>query len=334
MGRPGERVGARGVTGSARIDRPGNHRRTKYGDPGRRQGKGGRDFGRTESQNLSPRPRRPWREEGQVGHLDHVYGVMPVLAALRARRRDPIYALYVQDGLDSGSGTNRVKKRGLDSIGVKTVLDLARGAGVPLQWVAKGELNELTGQRPHQGLVLAAGPLSFAPLDDLPAPDGGKQAVWLALDEVQDPQNLGAILRSARFLGVSGVLVSGKNCAPLSPAVSKASAGAMETMEVYATSHLPGILERAGSSGWRVIGTALDRRAINIGELDITREDSTIVVMGNEGAGLRTNVKSACTTLVEIEGGGEDPGLDSLNVSVAAAIVIHEVRRIQNGSER
>ena len=82
-----------------------------------------------------------------------------------------------------------------------------------------------------------------------------------------------------------------------------------------------------------MVGTALDRRAIGLNDLKVCQQDSLIVVMGNEGAGLRTNVKSVCTELVEIEGGGGDPGLDSLNVSVAAAVIIHEVKRRQNDSD-
>ena len=308
------------------INGEGHNREGRRG--GSRRGEG--DW-LTGSHSFSSRRKRPSEEEEYAADVDHIYGVMPVLAALRASRRAPMRVLYVQDGLDAvGSGN---KKRGGESLAVRDVLDRARDAGVPLERLPKGDLNELTGKRPHQGLVLAAGPLSFSPLDALPVPGRGKSLLWLALDEVQDPQNLGAILRSAKFMGVSGVLVSSKNCAPLSPAVSKASAGAMESMVVYSTSNLPGILERATSTGWRVVGTALDRRAIGLNDLKVCQQDSLIVVMGNEGAGLRTNVKSVCTELVEIEGGGGDPGLDSLNVSVAAAVIIHEVKRRQNDSD-
>lgn len=151
--------------------------------------------------------------------------------------------------------------------------------------VDKGVLNTLCGNRPHQGFVLRCGGLEFAPLKSasLPLPKEGDRlpSLWLALDEVVDPQNLGALLRSAFFLGGGpgvikedltesmvdngrskgngvGILVCSKNSSPLTPTVSAASAGALEFMTVYSTTNLPKLLNKAREDGWRVLGAAAE----------------------------------------------------------------------------
>jgi len=156
--------------------------------------------------------------------------------------------------------------------------------------------------------------------------------VWLALDEVTDPQNMGALLRTAFFLGVDGVVVSEKNSAPLSPVVSKASAGAMELMKVHSTRNLVSFLEEARAGGWTVVGASVDKSVLP-SELDAARP--TVLVLGSEGRGLRTNVLRACGQLVRVPraqsgaaslaAGGTDHSslVDSLNVSVAGAVLLY-----------
>ncbi|CAI5497207.1 unnamed protein product [Closterium sp. Naga37s-1] len=189
-----------------------------------------------------------------------IYGVSPVLAALLSSRRR-IHTLYTQEGLQDGLKGGGKRK---DKAAVERVLRVAEQSGVERLSVSKHELNLLSGNRPHQGLVLDASGLQLEPIEALPvwsvgaaacaAAVGGAGAgeagaaaeaaagaagaavappVWVALDEVTDPQNLGAILRSAHFLGAAGVVVCAKNSAPLSAVVSKASAGALEIMQVH-----------------------------------------------------------------------------------------------------
>mmetsp|Transcript_89405 Transcript_89405/g.144804 ORF Transcript_89405/g.144804 Transcript_89405/m.144804 type:complete len:158 (+) Transcript_89405:332-805(+) len=151
-----------------------------------------------------------------------------------------------------------------------------------------------------------------------------------------DPQNLGALLRSAYFLGSEGVVVCSKNSANLSPTVSKASAGALELREVYSAKNLMQFLEFSKELGWQVVGSALNTNSVSAGSLKLDKP--TLLVMGNEGRGLRTNVLRLCDILVQIDGGtrvsdlghmmgdseGEDV-LDSLNVSVAGGILLHQL---------
>ena len=209
----------------------------------------------------------------------------------------------------------------------------------------KGMLNSMCRNRPHQGLVLEASPLDFEPLNALPdLPDASSSTaapVWLALDEVTDPQNLGALLRSALFLGVDGVLVSAKNTCSLSPTVSKASAGAMELAPVHAARNLPRTLEAARDAGWQVVGAALEE---SVEPSQLEQSAPTVLVLGSEGHGLRTNVLRACSALVRIPrgaagmevGGGDAELVDSLNVSVAGGILLWsllEARRVAAASK-
>ena len=228
---------------------------------------------------------------------------------------------------------------------------------------SKHFLNQLCGNRPHQGVVLDCSPLEPTPIDvsamssstsssstsnsgennskssSSSSSSGStdmRSQLFLALDEVQDPQNLGALLRSAHFLGVDGVIVCGKNSAPLSAAVAKASAGALDHIHsrLFSVSSMPRFLNRCAEAGWDVVGT--DTSAETVEDVrDFRAETKTILVLGNEGAGLRTLVSKACSRHVMITprqphslrgGGTYATTVDSLNVSTAGAILMHMLR--------
>lgn len=152
--------------------------------------------------------------------------------------------------------------------------------------------------------------------------------MWLALDEVTDPQNMGALLRSAYFLGATGIVACGRNSSALTATVSKASAGAMEAFPLHSVGSMPRLLAACRDAGWRVVGTALVDGAVAATALP--RDVPTVVVMGSEGHGLRPLVQGACDVLVRIGGrrataGGGVYEVDSLNVSVAAGVVLHQL---------
>jgi 21S rRNA (GM2251-2'-O)-methyltransferase len=196
---------------------------------------------------------------------------------------------------------------------------------------------------------LRCGPLEFESISRIPCPDGSDSSapnLWLVLDEVVDPQNLGALLRSSFFLGSNrmGVLVCSKNSAPPSPVVSAASAGALELLDVYSTSSLPRTLSTALEDGFRIIGAASAKpRGVedddNVQLLDLqdlpVNDQPTLLVLGSEGHGLRTLVAKLCTDFVRIprgnshgidhddeDGGVPDGAVDSLNVSVTGGILL------------
>jgi len=203
-------------------------------------------------------------------------------------------------------------------------------------------LNVLSGNRPHQGFALRCGKLFFESLSQIPMPssssssndndkdDSSSPNLWLVLDEVVDPQNLGALLRSAYFLGGGnsnkssriGVLVCSTNSAPPSAIVSASSAGALEVLDVHSTSNLPRTLNQAKQDGFRIIGTSssipspsknsstedsLPPPLYDLQDLPVRSPDGDdrpiLLVLGSEGHGLRTLVAKACTEFVRIPSG-------------------------------
>ncbi|CAN0900064.1 rRNA methyltransferase 1, mitochondrial [Linum grandiflorum] len=295
--------------------------------------------------------RKTWKEAAEstlpkiVGQ--GVYGVGPVLAALSSGRRE-LYALYVQQGLDLSSSNTRKKK---DKKGFEKVLKMAEKIGLTITNVSKHDLNMIADNRPHQGLILDASPLEMVHIKELEtvSPSEEKNSLWVALDEVTDPQNLGAIIRSAYFFGASGVVLCAKNSAPLSGVVSKASAGSLELMELRYCKNMMQFLVLSAENGWRVIGGSISSRAVPLHE--IAPGEPTILVLGSEGTGLRPLVERSCTQLVRIPGNvpvdiesdavdGEETNNDlqrstkefqsflaveSLNVSVAAGVLLHQL---------
>lgn len=276
-----------------------------------------------------------------------VYGVGPVLAALMAGRRE-FYALYMQEGMDL-SGSNKKKK---DKKAVEKVLRMAEKISLKVIETSKHDLNMVVDNRPHQGLVLDASPLEMVNMKELDPVrlEGGKAPVWIALDEVMDPQNLGAIIRSAYYFGAEGVVLCAKNSAPLSGVVSKASAGSLELIELLSCRNMMHFLSSSAENGWRVLGGTIANKAVPLSE--VQTGVPTILVLGSEGTGLRPLVERSCTHLVRIPGNagafveGADADTDegeegdssssnqdlrsflaveSLNVSVAAGVLLYHL---------
>jgi 21S rRNA (GM2251-2'-O)-methyltransferase len=153
---------------------------------------------------------------------------------------------------------------------------------------------------------------------------------------VQDPRNLGAIIRSAYYFGVDGVVVCRKNSAPFTPVCSKASAGALELTDLYFTNKMMKFLRAARTNGWVVVGTTAAPRSQNISKKSLIplnklgkTDQPVILVVGNEGYGLRPMVRRKCTHHVAIPSTNPERSIlvDSLNVSVASAILLNAFMR-------
>ncbi|KAI8147535.1 Alpha/beta knot methyltransferase [Fennellomyces sp. T-0311] len=257
---------------------------------------------------------------------EHVYGLSSVSAALSAGKRKYLDKLYIQQSIDRSR--------------VSHILDACQQQKIPVSRVDKGELNNMTGNKPHQGVVLDGSPRMPIPLTALsevvqgeyngisPKPvsfkaKASRPPLWIVLDEVQDPQNLGSILRTAYYFGVDGVLLCSKNSASLTPAVSKVSAGAMELMDVYATRNLVKFLQTSSEEGWHIVGAAVSDASEHSVHKKVDKP--TMLVLGNEGVGLRFNVKRCCNQFVSIPAAENNDSLvDSLNVGVAAGILISQ----------
>uniref|UniRef100_A0A8C4QKC9 tRNA/rRNA methyltransferase SpoU type domain-containing protein n=1 Tax=Eptatretus burgeri TaxID=7764 RepID=A0A8C4QKC9_EPTBU len=182
----------------------------------------------------------------------------------------------------------------------------------------------------YQGINAGLRRIGQFPKKSLESDSAGPR-IWLALEGVLDPMNLGAVMRSAYFLGVERVVVSRKSSCPLTPVVSKASSGVMEIMDVFATSNLAELLQEKLKLGWHVVGTVAEssqhqggRPVLPSYEFRPTRP--TLVVVGGEGMGLSHDVVSQCEVLLAIPAGRTlYPGIESLNLSVATGILLYEL---------
>jgi 23S rRNA (guanosine2251-2'-O)-methyltransferase len=196
----------------------------------------------------------------------------------------------------------------------------AHDRGAKVERVDRSTLDRLAKGERHQGVVVEAPPLAIVSLEDLVVSEGAPPLV-IALDELTDPHNFGAIVRSAVALGASGVVWPEDKSAPLSPAMARASAGAVEHARLCRVTSLPRALTELAEGGLAVIG--LDAAAESeLSALDLTTP--VCLVVGSEGKGLRHATKRACTGLAKLPMRGP---IASLNASVAAAIALYEVVR-------
>ncbi|MBX3224703.1 MAG: 23S rRNA (guanosine(2251)-2'-O)-methyltransferase RlmB [Labilithrix sp.] len=203
---------------------------------------------------------------------------------------------------------------------IEAVARFATDRGAPVARVTRGELDRASKGARHQGAIAYAPDLAIVGLEEL-TKDLADDAVVVALDEIEDPQNFGAVIRSAVALGATAIVWPEHHAAPLSPATFRASAGAVEHARLCRVGNLTVALERLGEAGATVVG--LDANA-DKDIRDVTADGAVVLVIGAEGKGLRKPVKRACTELARLPMSGV---LDSLNASVAGGIALYELLR-------
>jgi len=191
-------------------------------------------------------------------------------------------------------------------------------AGVPVEHAGAEALEALCGSPDHQGIVCEAGPFPYA--DPASLLEGG-QALVVALDQIQDPQNLGAICRSAEAAGASGVVIPERRAAEITPAVCRASAGAVEHLPVARVRNLADYLADAKRAGAWAYGAGAEAERLYT---DVDWAGPAVIVLGSEGRGLRPRVRDACDDLVRVPLLGH---VESLNVAATAAILLYEAVR-------
>jgi len=187
---------------------------------------------------------------------------------------------------------------------------------------AERELSELAGTRDHQGVVARVEPFRYADAYELA---GAERPLLAVLDRVTDPHNLGAVCRSAEGAGATGVVVPAHGSAVVTPAVARASAGAVEHLPVAVVTNLARYLDEVKGPELWVYGTTGDAET-TIWDTDLS--GGIALVFGAEGKGLRPLVRRSCDALVSIPLAGH---VESLNVSVAAALLLYEARRQRRG---
>jgi len=200
-----------------------------------------------------------------------------------------------------------------------------RAGRVRVTEVGQAELDELVGSGDNQGLAAEVGPYPFADIDEVLGGD-----LVVALDEVTDPRNLGAVVRTALACGAAGIVVTRHRSAPVSAAAVKASAGATEHLPIAQVTNLRRTLEEAQQLGFWVYGAS---GTAPRSYLDVDLAGRVVLVLGSEGRGLRRLTAESCDELVALPMAGP---VSSLNVSVAAAVLLYDVRRrrTQTGADR
>ena len=244
--------------------------------------------------------------------METVFGKNPVLEALRAERA--IVEILIAEGSQASS---------------REVMEAARGQGVPIKIVPRKRVEETARGSVHQGVVAFVKAREYATVEELlaVASERREDPLIVAIDGIEDPQNLGAIIRSAYAAGAHGILLGSRNTAPLSPGAVKASAGATEHVKVARVSSLPNALLDLQRKKLWVCGTdPREGKAYSESKLG----GPLVLVVGSEGRGLSPLVRDRCDFLVTVPMKGK---IDSLNASATAAILLFERLR-QEGAAK
>jgi 23S rRNA (guanosine2251-2'-O)-methyltransferase len=238
----------------------------------------------------------------------------------------------VREALEAGRAFDRIViARGRQDTRVEEIVRLARGRNISVRFENRGQLDRLADSKDHQGIVALAAARAAATLEDIlsaaNADADGRKGLLVLLDGVEDPHNLGAIIRTALAAGAHGVVIPERRAAGLTDTVARASAGALAHLPVAKVTNLVRTMEELKEAGYWLIG--LDEGA----EKSYTQADYTSpvgIVLGGEGQGLHELTRKRCDFLVSLPTSGP---VKSLNVSVAAGIVLFEVLRQRHRNE-
>ena len=236
-----------------------------------------------------------------------VAGRNAVFEALSSKR--PVNKIFIKAGLQGGS--------------LGKIIAAAQSAAVPVEYVQPEKLDRLAPGIRHQGIVALASPIAFSSLETVleRAASRNEMPFLLLLDELQDPQNVGALIRSADAAGVHGVLLPRRRSCPLNMVVAKTSAGAVNYVPVVQIGNIVQTLRSLKEQGFWVVGADMEGDSLYF-ETDLDRP--LVLVVGAEGKGMGHLVKENCDMLVRIPMQG---GVNSLNASAAGAILLYEVVR-------
>ncbi len=239
--------------------------------------------------------------------MEVLYGLHPVEEAIRSGARQLDHVSIARERRDER---------------LERLVELCRTAGIRVALEPREQLTRLARTDAHQGVLAVVRERKFLGVEDLLAPkQEGQNRFFLALDGIEDPHNLGALLRTADGAGVDGVILPERRSAPVTATVAKTSAGASEHVRIARVTNLVRALEQMKQKHVWVLG--LDER----GTPDYTEYDfrtDCVLVLGREGAGLHDLVKKTCDHLLRIPMAGQ---VSSLNVSVAGAVVMYEAMR-------
>lgn len=238
--------------------------------------------------------------------MNFIYGINAVAEALKARGRAFEWVGVANERHD---------------LRLQRVIDECRKNGVAVRFLARPELDRMAGNNAHQGVVAVTSGKQYNDLDDVIAAKRGRYSLLVLLDGIEDPHNLGAILRTADAAGADGVVIPERRAVGVTPTVTKASAGASEHLPIAKVTNIARTVEELKDRNVWIVG--LDERGTQTYDsLDYNMDCA--IVLGAEGKGVHELVRKKCDFLVSIPMLGK---VASLNVSVAAAVVLYEIVR-------
>lgn len=232
----------------------------------------------------------------------------------------------VREALEAGRAFDRVViARGRQDTRVEEIVQLARKRNIPVRFEERSQLDRLADSKDHQGVIALAAAATSATLDDILAKAnagaGGEKGLIVLLDGVEDPHNLGAVIRTALAAGAHGVVIPERRASGLTDTVARASAGALAHLPVAKVTNLARAMEELKEAGYWLVG--LDERAgQSYTEADYTSPVG--IVLGGEGKGLHELTRKRCDFVVSLPTVGP---VKSLNVSVASGVVLFEALR-------
>lgn len=239
-----------------------------------------------------------------------ISGVNPIYEVLRAGKRR-VERVWVAHKNESGL--------------VAEILKLTDSKKIPLKRTSREEIFRLSRIEKHQGIIAKVSAFKYSKLQDILEISGAdpKGHFILILDNILDPQNLGSIIRTAHLLGVHGVIIPVRNSAPIGPASTRASAGAVEYIPIAQVTNISRTIEKLKGEGIWVVGAEVGGENLYSSEFS----GGYALVVGSEGKGIRRLVKETCDKLISIPMAPVEGGVGSYNASVATAIFLSEVAR-------
>lgn len=202
---------------------------------------------------------------------------------------------------------------------VDEILTLAERKGIPISRVSRADLDKITNMSSHQGIAADIADFEYSGLGGILKNDS---RFYLVLDHIEDPHNLGAIIRTASFFDIGGIFIPKDRAAGITPAVVKTSSGAVMTIPVCRVSNIGNVINELKKNNVWIVGADASGGK-TLAETDVKGLDIALVI-GSEGAGLSKKIKEQCDFLVTVQGAGK---VESLNASVAAGILINELKK-------
>ncbi len=276
------------------------------------------------------RPAKDWRAEKRRSNPEQ---------AMNPHREEPrelpddvlVGRNAVTEALKAGRGINKILLANGDREGsITEIAALAKERGIVVQYVERAKIEALAGGHRHQGVLAYVAPVPYVELDDIlkAAGEKGEAPFLVLLDELEDPHNLGALLRTADATGVHGILIPKRRSVSLNATVAKTSAGAVEYVPVARIGNIAQTLKKLKEKGFWVAGADMDGEKAYY-EADLT--GPLVLVVGSEGRGMSRLTKEACDFIVSMPMVGR---INSLNASVAGSILMYESMRQRLAKKR